>query len=148
MDEKRRRNSRKKATRALRKVEVALQNYNLRQAKDEFLEHFTKCELLYKSVLTDYKTEKKQDISEEKLVLDMSVIPAVMRYAGITMNKDTLLDPLFSSTDPYKRRNAKSAKQLRNGLVHRLSVEDMEEVLMRRECLITLMNNFIIAVKP
>ena len=148
MDEKRRRNSRKKATRALRKVEVALQNNDLRQAKNDFLECFTKCELLYKSVLTDYITEKKQEISEEKLVLDMTVIPAVMRYAGVTMNKDTLLDPLFSSTDPYKRRNAKSAKQLRNGLVHRLSVEDMEEVLMRRECLITLMNNFIIAVKP
>lgn len=132
----------------MRKVEVALQNDNLRQAKDDFLEHFTKCELLYKSVLVDYKTEKKQDISEEKLVLDMTVIPAVMRYAGVTMSKDALLDPLFSSTDPYKKRNTKSAKLLRNGLVHRLSVEDMEEVLMRSEYLITLMNNFIIAVKP
>lgn len=148
MDEKRGKKSREKAIRALFKVEKALQNRSLKLAKDDFLERFTKCELLYKSLLLDYKMEKNQDIAEEKMVINMTVVPAVMKNAGLSMSKETLLEPLFSSKDSYKKRGTKSAKLLRNGIVHKLSIEDMEEVLLRVEYFAQLMNTFTETIRP
>ena len=146
-DDKRRRRTRKQATKRLRKIENALMDAQLVSAKNAFIEKFTCCEILYKSMLADFKKEKGSCVDEKNLKIDMKELPSVIRYAGLSIDKNKVLDPLFSSSGQYIKRNKKSAKQLRNAIVHKLSVEDMEEVRDRKSDLLELMNSFIEEVR-
>lgn len=69
-------------------------------------------------------------------------IKAAISYAGITI-PDHTLNGVFCSTGNYRIRNSKSAKSLRNGIVHALNKEDINEVHNRYNALMQVMDDFL-----
>ena len=108
----------------------------------QFLEKFTLCEICCKAILKEYKKNNKTFSSEKNLKLDMREIPAALKFAGYSIEEE-ILRLIFAGSGNYTKRGCKSAKQLRNGIVHNLSESDIEEVCKRYTCLCATMDSFL-----
>lgn len=127
----------------IKRVSKFLTNTTLKIEKDRFLEKFMFCEVACKEVLAAYFCEK-QNVNRKDIKLNMKFIPAAMRKAEYRFDKN-LLSSIFGGS--IKRGN-KSAKKLRDGIAHSLSIEDMNEVFTRREILHQAMDEFLLAISP
>lgn len=128
----------------MKEREIALKRPELKAAKDEFIEKFVLAETLYKELLRSYNRAKHKKVADNDLKLHMSQIPRVLEYWGYSISKEKYLEPLFSGDkDKFGKRGHRSAKMLRNGITYELNVQDMEEVLKRREYLLGLLDHFI-----
>jgi hypothetical protein len=72
----------------------------------------------------------------------MKEIPAALKYAGYTIDND-VLNVLFAGSGKYRKRGSKSAKQLRNAIVHNVSEPDILEICHRYEQLHHAMDSFL-----
>lgn len=125
----------------IQKEEYLKKNDKLRY-RYQFLEKFTLCEICCKAILKEYKKNNKTFSSEKNLKLNMREIPAALKFAGYSIEEE-ILSIVFSSSGNYMKRGSKSAKQLRNGIVHNLSESDIEEVCKRYIFLCTAMDSFL-----
>lgn len=130
------------AVKALAQKEEYLKMNDKLRCRYQFLEKFTLCEICCKAILKEYKKNNKTYSSETNLKLDMREIPAALKYAGYSID-EALLSIIFAGSGNFKKRGSKSAKQLRNGIVHNLCESDIEEVCKRYLYLCAAMDNFL-----
>mgnify|MGYP001668270831 CR=1 FL=1 len=107
-----------------------------------FIDRFTLCDLSCKTILEYYKKAKKQESEDFKLVLDMRIIPHAFAWAGIEIERN-VLNRIFGGSKSFKNRGTKSAKKLRDGIVHAMNTEDLQEMLKRQDELISLMDLYL-----
>lgn len=131
----------KKAKEKLTKVQDFLADPKVSFEKDRFIEKFILCEIAYKTLLIEYKKSKNEQVDQKNLKLHMKTIPLVLKFAGIDIGEH-VLKSIFSSQG---NRNNKSAKQLRDAIVHNLSIPDINEVYLRRNKLNSYLDEFLSA---
>ncbi len=108
--------------------------------RTRFLDCFAMCDATCKIFLKKYCDIRKQEGAKKiKCELSMNIIPSALTMFEFEIERN-LLNRIFSAEN---KRGRKSAKMLRNGLVHELNNEDMEEVVERFEQLINDMNLFL-----
>lgn len=137
MDNKKLRND---VIKRLKKIESCLSDESKRLAKDQFLEKFMVCETLCKRIQEAYYTSTGKPKEMRDIKLNLTDIKAAMKYAGYVIPDKAMLSDIFSCE---KKRGNKSAKELRNGIVHSLQVEDINEVFDRRLFLTTRMDEYL-----
>ena len=86
-----------------------------------------KCELACKLIILEYKAAKKKPVSYDEVKMQIQVIVAACHHVGLNISND-VLNRLFSSSD---KRGKRSAKKIRNAIVHSLSINDIKEVITR-----------------
>lgn len=113
-----------------------------RVIKDRFLEKFMFCEIGYKELLKHYYKAIKKKYKEDDLKLNMHWVPKVIKHFNLSIDTQTLKQ-IFSTTDDYQKRNSKSARVLRNGIVHDMNIQDTKEVVNRQEHLFQVLDLFL-----
>ena len=112
------------------------------QVKDEFLAKFTLCEIACKSVIDYYKKTQNESADIKEIKLDMRSIPFAFAKFHYDIDKHILSD-IFGAS---KKRGQKSAKKLRDCIIHALSEEDIREVIDRKDYLYSNMDAFIAVI--
>ena len=127
------------AKKRIQQVDTLLSNPTTRAKKDSFLEKYMKCELACKLIIMEYNAAKKKTISYKDVKMQIQVIIAACRHVGLSISNDVLYR-LFSSSE---KRGQRSAKILRNDIVHSLSINDIKEVDSRFMALDSDMDVFL-----
>lgn len=138
ISEKEKRSLRNKAKAELNHMEQVLADDNKREVLDEFKNKFNVCETVCKIILKRYLKEKGEK-STDQPKLYMSQIPAAFALAGYDFEKN-LFTKLFGSEN---KRGNKAAKMLRNAVTHGLKMEDVDEIMERKEELFRCMDQFL-----
>lgn len=110
--------------------------------RHDFIDKFTLCDVTCKAVLESYAKAKGTYKPGKFVDLNMKSIPHAMNYFGLSIPKH-VLNGVFGGTGQYKKRGTKSAKKLRDGIVHAMNKEDISEVVSRYDDLMTLMDTFL-----
>lgn len=114
----------------------------------EFIGLFKICEGLYKILLQKYlDVHKKNNNNNRNKVMNLQLqqIKAALRYGRFNIDVE-LIDRIFSTSDKYTRVGTKSAKLLRNNIVHPSSKSYkniVNEIIERKKELFSDMNDFI-----
>ena len=114
-----------------------------RAIKDRFLEQFTMCEMVARKAIFIHKKSNNKRVNEKSIKLQISAIKQALKNTGYIYESD-MIDDLFKTRE---KRGEKTAKDLRNGIVHSLNVNDIREVVERKEELFSLMDSFIELMK-
>ncbi len=107
-----------------------------------FIDKFTLCDLTCKAVLESYEKAKGTFKQGSFMDLNMKRIPSAMNHFGLSIPKH-ILNGVFGGSAQYKKRGTKSAKKLRDGIVHGMNKEDIKEVVSRNTDLNNLMDTFL-----
>lgn len=102
-----------------------------------FLDHYFVAEVLARKVISFYQDDTKKPSSDKIQVQQLS---AAIRHFGIIFLESDI-KALFLGGEGL--RGTKSARQLRNGYVHSLSVEDRVEIERMTPVLKHMLNGFI-----
>ena len=129
--------------RKFEKAQSVLTNFQYVQAKDEFLSKFALCEIVCKSVIEYYKKAQDESVDIKEIKLDMRSIPSAFAKFNYDIDRHILTE-IFGAS---KKRGQKSAKKLRDCIVHALSEEDILEVIDRRVYLYSVMDSFLNIIK-
>ena len=133
-------NLKKRLIKKLQKLEEYISAYQ--ENKDiliSFIEKYIECEICYKALLLAYRTEKKQDIKESSLKINLTEVKKIMVYFNYNIDENTL-KYLFSSNE---KKNEMSAKKIRDNILHKLSEKAISEVIERFNELDNYMNKFL-----
>lgn len=128
----------KKIEKKLLKRNEYLADRKKRNAKNAFIEKFVLCEICCKSLIAD---AEKVDI--EKVKLYMPSIRKAMKKYGYTFDEDKLKMLFSGKSDVFIKRGSYSAKNLRDSIMHDMSVESMQEVFDREKELHKLMDDYL-----
>ena len=129
-----------KLIKKLQKLEEYISAYQ--ENKDilvSFIEKYIECEICYKALLLAYRTEKKQDIKESSLKINLADAKKIMVHFNYNIDENTL-KCLFSSNE---KKNEMSAKKIRDNILHKLSEKAISEVIERFDELADYMNQFL-----
>jgi superfamily II DNA or RNA helicase len=113
----------------MKKALTVSSNLEYAKAKEEFLSKFTLCEISCKSVIEHYKKIQNYNVDSKSIKLDMRTIPNAFDKFQYNIERH-ILTIIFSSEN---NRGKKSAKKLRDGIIHALSEDDIKEVIDRKE---------------
>lgn len=106
-----------------------------------FLDRYFVAEVLARKVTSFYQDDtKKQKPSADKI--QIQILGAAIRHFGIIFPEPDIKNLFLGGKG---RRGAKSARQLKNGYVHSLSVEDRAEIECVTSVLDPMLNVFISA---
>lgn len=108
----------------------------------DFMDKFTLCDVTCKSVLEFYNKAKGTYTPGTFTNLNMRIIPSAMNYLGLSIPQ-YVLNGVFGGSGQYKKRGTKSAKKLRDGIVHGMNKEDIREVVNRNVDLNNIMDSFL-----
>lgn len=115
----------------------------LNQAKMEkgvkFIIKFILCEVACKHIVEAYKKQEKSLKPGQYITLDMRHIPAAMSMYEYSIPRH-LLSEVFSGN---KKRGTKSCKKLRDGILHALDENDLDEIISREDALHKSMDDFL-----
>ena len=139
---KKRINAMKNARKALSDAQQVSANLVTISERREFIDKFTLCEITCKSLIISNQKYNGTYKKDAEIRLLLKSIKAAISYAGLTI-PEHILNGVFSSTGNYRKRNSKSAKLLRNGIVHALNKEDINEVHNRYIALMQVMDDFL-----
>ena len=114
----------------------------MRETRDQFIEKFILCEIAYKIVLKKALIINDEFTTDNRMTLRIPQIISVLKLAGYEI-EDDMLRKLFQTTEQYGLRGSKSAKLLRNGLEHGMNINDIKEIIERKEELFSLMEDFL-----
>lgn len=122
-------NVKEQVNKRLTGVNSLLSNSQVRRNKNIFLEKYMQCELACKLLLVDYHQKKAspKTVEYKEGKIRFSSVRAACQDAGVTVPED-VIKRVFSSAD---KRGSKSAKKLRDSIVHEMSVQDIKEVNQR-----------------
>ena len=123
-----------KLRRRIRRTVESKKNYldkpgreNYRQTICTFLEKFVLCEVGTKKALSSYYQKNGNPKEVEDMTMSLTDIKKALEDAGFDISSMPL-------DEMYKKncnRGAKSARDLRNAIVHDLSAEDINELIDR-----------------
>ena len=131
--------TRKDASIKLEKVKALMENPTKMQKRKDFINKFVLCEIACKHIVEAYKIHKKDLKPGEYITLDMRHIPAAMALYGYNIPKHVLSDVFGSG----KKRGHKSAKKLRDRIMHAMNEDDLNEVIDREKFLHERMDEFL-----
>ena len=109
-----------------------------RAIKDQFVEKFVLCEIALKSVLSNYYKTQGKEKEIDNIEMGLSSIKAALKLAHYDI-KDENLEKLFKAR---RKRGERSARDLRNGIIHNLTIPDLQEVTNRKDELFKLLDDF------
>ena len=92
-----------------------------RDIKNTFIEKYVLTEIAVKNVLTSYYKNKGEPKDVESIEMGMSTIEAALKQAGYNFDDDILIR-MYKAR---QKRGERSARDLRNGIVHDLNVNDI-----------------------
>lgn len=126
----------------LKEASLVSTNDKYTENRIAFMDKFTLCDLTCKAVLESYNKAAGKNKPNTYTNLDMRVIPAAMEYFNVGVPKH-ILSNVFGGSGNYKKRNTKSAKKLRDGIVHAMNEQDISELIKRHDELKDSMNSFL-----
>lgn len=109
-----------------------------REDKNTFLEKYTLCEILVRNALSYYHEKKGEPTEDKNIELKYTAIGAALKMSGYKIDDNTL-QMMYQMGN---KRKEKSARELRNGIVHDLKVQDIMEVVNRKKDLFKLLDQF------
>lgn len=109
-----------------------------RFTKDTFLEKFIFCEIPTKAALDFYYAQKGEQKDVKSITMSYSIIKAALKKSGYNPDED-ILEKVFKANN---KKGEKSARDLRNGIVHDLNVKDLMEVMSRKDELFKLLDDY------
>lgn len=133
---------RNEIARKLYRMETNLTDSEKVRKRREFIDKFILCEVAVKKVMRAYREEKKSESAKGYERLNMGVIAKAVDWAGCSITKPEL-EALFSGSGQYTLRGSKSAKKLRDGMMHEHNENDIQEVVDRFEELNEKMDAFL-----
>ena len=117
-------------------------DYSILDVRRGFIDKFTLCDVACRSVLESYAKNNGTYVPGRFINLDMRTIPHAMSSLGLTIPHH-ILNGIFGGSGQYKKRGTKSAKKLRDGIVHGMNRDDISEVVARNTDLNTMMDVFL-----
>ena len=133
---------RKEVSDEVRRQNEFISNVEYNEIKNQFVDKFVMCERVYKLILKESNIIDNIEVDDKDLKLQISQIYAVLKAAGYSFD-ELSLDKLFKGVGKYRNRGTKSAKNLRNGVVHGFNANDLLEIVERKDELFELMDRFI-----
>ena len=136
----------KKKSRAKTRIDqisTQLSDKALREHLLNFLERYIECEVAGKELIVAHKADSKSPVKYDDITMHFSTIKSAVKYASMDID-DNSLSRIFSSE---KTKGKKSAKHLRNNIVHRMPKGDIQEVHQRYSQLMNDMGMFLNAVR-
>lgn len=115
-----------------------LNQLNNRAIKDQFIEKFVFCEIAIKTVIRDYYKIQRSEKETENIKMGLPTIKAALKHAQYDVRNENL-EKIFKAK---KRRGERSARDLRNGIVHDLTEPDLQELIKRKNELFRLLDDF------
>ena len=115
---------------------ACLDSAGTRNVKDEFLEKYCFCEIATKRILSEYHKAQGRRMSK---VIRIDSVRASLRFFHVAVDNQTI-DKMFKSE---QKRGSRSARDLRDSIVHNLSIPDMKEVVDRKQELFLLMDGYL-----
>lgn len=131
--------TRKNASNKLKKAQLLMEDDMRMQKRKAFINKFVLCEIACKHIIEAYKRHKKDLKPGEHVTLDMRFIPAALNAYGYDIPRHILSD-IFSGG---KKRGSKSAKKLRDGIMHAMNEDDLTEIVDREDFLHNRMDEFL-----
>ena len=131
--------TRKNASKKVERVKALMEDTAKMQKRRDFINKFVLCEIVCKHIVEAYKRHQKDLKPGEYITLDMRHIPAAMTLYRYSIPKHVLSDVFGSG----KKRGQKSAKKLRDGIMHAMNDDDLNEVIEREEFLYGRMGEFL-----
>lgn len=129
---------RNKAKAELERLEKILADEATKKMVDDFKDHFSVCEIVYKVVLEDHQFNK-YGVHKDRLQVSMKEAPYALTYAGYDFDRK-LLTNLFGAEDRVGKR---SVKKLRDALTHSISKSALNELKVRETELYEYMDGFL-----
>ena len=129
--------SKKARFKALNNLLSPTYNVNHHPEIAQFISRYIDCEIIARRLIRFFKRDK------EKRQVSSLYLPTLRRattYFDIDVS-EALLSGIFAGGEG--KRGEKSARQLRNGYVHKKSPQDCEEMLANFNSWITLMDTFL-----
>ena len=130
------------AKKRLSDARITSADLTIQEQRRDFIDRFTLCDVTCKAVLETHEMANGTNNSESKIYLDMRRIPSAMNYVGLSISK-LGLNGIFGGSGQYNKRGKKSAKKLRDGIVHAMNKEVINEVVERYADLRGLMDGFL-----
>ena len=130
-------NRRKRASSRIQTIQTKLNSSNTRDHIQNFLIEYILCEMTCKELIVGYKDAINKPVQYKEVTMDLRVIKAAVKHHGIVLSDD-VMRRLFS----YE----KSAKKLRDSLVHNISKKVIDEVETQYGQLMAYMIAFLGAV--
>lgn len=109
-----------------------------RYIKDAFLEKYILCEIPIKAALTYYYAQNGEQKEVESIEMAYTTIKAALKKSGYAPDDDCLRK-MFKANE---KRGEKSARDLRNGIVHDLNIHDLMELINRKDELFGLLDSY------
>ena len=138
-------NKRERIEKTLERLEAYLLDRDKQAKKLLFLEKFSLCEVCCKAALKQYKKQQKTYVSDEKIQLHIDEIINAMAYIGVEV-PESLLASIFSGS--LKKKDSRSAKVLRNQILHAHNTGAIDEVARRYAQLDGEMEEFLNLFRP
>lgn len=135
----------KKQIKSLKNLSSSLPNCELTEGAESFLLCYISFEAICRKIWNFYRSAKSNKIiNETHASLPLPAIKKVFKAYNFKIS-DAIFDDLLDSNK--KKRNEKSARELRNGLIHQWKDQDRIEVIQREKELIRKLSLVINAVK-
>ncbi len=107
-----------------------------------FIDKFILCEIACKHIVKAYKRQQKSLKPGSYITLDMRHIPTAMSTYEYLIPRH-ILSEVFSGNNQYGKRGSKSCKKLRDGIMHAMSENDLNEIIVREGQLHRSMDTFL-----
>ena len=124
----------------IRKADEYLKEGDNRSIKDEFLEKYSKCEVLCRPILREYLMNIGEDVNDEDIGMERELIKNALSEMGYVVDDKKLLTRIWGSSC---RKDSSSCRFLRNKITHELMERALHEVVDRQEELNSDMDKFI-----
>ncbi|MCR5150246.1 MAG: hypothetical protein K6B52_03355 [Clostridiales bacterium] len=130
---------------ARKRLEKALETITNEQVVDMrnlFIDKFTLCDIACKTILEGYLKYENKYNPKKYVDLSMKQIPSAIALYGLEIERHTL-NEIFGGSGQYKKQGTKSAKKLRDGIVHAMNENDVNEMVERYDELMNKMTLFL-----
>ena len=127
----------------LNEIETLLSDEKKREHVFGFLEEYIKCETICREMIFEYKKTTKSQEKREEIKIRVDTAKKAWGAAGY-QDMSSILNYLFSSSE---KRWEKSAKKLRDAIVHAQKKEDINEVDKRYKELTEYMDEYLSLIR-
>lgn len=129
---------RNRAKAELTRLEAINNNAETAQMIEDFKAKFTRCEIVYKVILSDHQ-QNKTGTAPDIMFVTMKQVPYALQYAGYHFQHE-LLKKLFGAENKVGER---SVKKLRDALTHAMKQNAIDELEQRYNELNGYMDSFL-----
>ena len=107
-----------------------------------FLEKYIECEVVCKELIVSYKATTKNPVNYDDVEIKLQTVKSAVYSKSLKIEENTL-HRIFDATTTKGRR---SAKKLRDAIVHRMPNSELKEVHHRYKDLMNDMKVFLSAI--